>query len=102
MGQSTNVCTLCALVFPERPASSRAHCTRIAHAAVISATGIASTESDFSGLERLALARLRAGFRRGGFMASFTLLRSGAWRVQVRRKGAYVAETFLRKTDAQD
>jgi integrase len=35
-------------------------------------------------------------------MASFTLLRSGAWRVQVRRKGAYVAETFLRKTDAQD
>ena len=35
-------------------------------------------------------------------MASFTLLRSGAWRVQVRRKGAYAAETFLRKTDAQD
>lgn len=35
-------------------------------------------------------------------MASFTLLRSGAWRVQVRRKGAYVAETFLRKTEAQD
>lgn len=35
-------------------------------------------------------------------MASFTLLRSGAWRVQVRRKGSYAAETFLRKTDAQD
>jgi len=34
-------------------------------------------------------------------MATFTLLRSGAWRVQVRRKGAYVAETFLRKTEAQ-
>lgn len=35
-------------------------------------------------------------------MASITLLRSGAWRVQVRRKGTYVAETFLRKTEAQD
>ena len=34
-------------------------------------------------------------------MATFTLLRSGAWRVQVRRKGSYVAETFLRKTEAQ-
>jgi integrase len=34
-------------------------------------------------------------------MATFTLLRSGAWRVQVRRKGTYVAETFLRKTEAQ-
>jgi hypothetical protein len=33
-------------------------------------------------------------------MAILTLLRSGAWRVQVRRKGAYVAETFLRKTEA--
>ncbi len=32
-------------------------------------------------------------------MASFTLLRSGGWRVQVRRQGAYVAEAFLRKTD---
>lgn len=35
-------------------------------------------------------------------MASFTLLRSGAWRVQVRRKGSYAAEAFLRKTDAQE
>ena len=34
-------------------------------------------------------------------MATITLLRSGAWRVQVRRKGSYVAETFLRKTEAQ-
>lgn len=35
-------------------------------------------------------------------MANFTLKPSGAWRVQVRRKGTYVAQTFLRKTDAQD
>lgn len=35
-------------------------------------------------------------------MASFTLLRSGAWRVLVRRQGAYVAGTFLRKAHAQD
>ncbi|KAF0180743.1 MAG: integrase family protein [Caulobacteraceae bacterium] len=33
-------------------------------------------------------------------MATFTLLKSGAWRAQVRRKGAYVAESFLRKTEA--
>ena len=102
MGQSTNVCTLCALLFPERALSSRAAGTRSPHLTVISATGIASTESDFSGLNRLALAQLTAGFRRVDFMASFTLLRSGAWRVQVRRKGTYVAETFLRKTEAQD
>lgn len=57
----------------------------------------ASTESDR--LHRLALAQLRAGFRRVDCMASFTLLRSGAWRVQVRRKGRYVAESFLRKTE---
>jgi hypothetical protein len=34
-------------------------------------------------------------------MATFTLLPSGAWRVQVRRKGACIADTFLRKTEAQ-
>jgi|CXWL01.1.fsa_nt_gi integrase len=33
-------------------------------------------------------------------MATFTLLKSGAWRAQVRRKGAYIAESFLRKTEA--
>jgi hypothetical protein len=33
-------------------------------------------------------------------MATFTLLKSGAWRAQVRRKGADVAESFLRKTEA--
>lgn len=35
-------------------------------------------------------------------MATFTLLPSGAWRVQVRRKGTYAADTFLRKTEAQE
>ncbi len=34
-------------------------------------------------------------------MATFTLLRTGSWRAQVRRKGVYAAETFHRKTDAQ-
>ncbi len=33
-------------------------------------------------------------------MASFTRLSSGAWRVQVRRKGRYVANSFHRKSDA--
>ncbi|MBB6464994.1 site-specific integrase [Aminobacter sp. NyZ550] len=34
-------------------------------------------------------------------MASFTKLHSGSWRVQVRRKGRYVSETFLRRDDAR-
>jgi integrase len=34
-------------------------------------------------------------------MATFTLMRTGSWRAQVRRKGVYAAETFHRKTDAQ-
>lgn len=34
-------------------------------------------------------------------MATFTKLSSGSWRVQVRRKGRYVSETFLRRDDAQ-
>ena len=33
-------------------------------------------------------------------MATFTKLPSGSWRVQVRRKGRYVSETFLRRDDA--
>ena len=34
-------------------------------------------------------------------MATFTKLKSGSWRVQVRRKGKYVNETFLRRKDAE-
>ncbi len=34
-------------------------------------------------------------------MATFTKLTSGSWRVQIRRKGRYVSETFLRKDDAR-
>ena len=34
-------------------------------------------------------------------MATFTKLGSGSWRVQVRRKGRYVSETFLRREDAR-
>ncbi len=34
-------------------------------------------------------------------MATFTLTKAGSWRVQVRRKGVYAGESFLRKTDAQ-
>lgn len=34
-------------------------------------------------------------------MATFTKLKSGSWRVQVRRKGRYVGETFLRREDAR-
>ncbi len=33
-------------------------------------------------------------------MATFTKLKSGSWRAQVRRKGKYVNETFLRRKDA--
>lgn len=35
-------------------------------------------------------------------MATFTKLSSGSWRVQVRRKGRYVAETFLRHDHARE
>ena len=35
-------------------------------------------------------------------MATFTKLSSGSWRVQVRRKGKYVNETFLRRKDAEE
>jgi integrase len=34
-------------------------------------------------------------------MATFTKLASGSWRVQVRRKGRYISETFLRREDAR-
>lgn len=34
-------------------------------------------------------------------MAPFTKLSSGSWRVQGRRKGRYVSETFLRRDDAR-
>lgn len=34
-------------------------------------------------------------------MATFTKLSSGSWRVQVRRKGRYISETFLRRDDAR-
>jgi integrase len=35
-------------------------------------------------------------------MATFTKLKSGSWRVQIRRKGKYVNETFLRRKDAEE
>jgi integrase len=35
-------------------------------------------------------------------MATFTQLASGNWRVQVRRKGRYVAETFRRRKDGEE
>jgi len=35
-------------------------------------------------------------------MASITKLPSGNWRAQVRRKGRYIAETFLRHRDAEE
>jgi len=35
-------------------------------------------------------------------MATFTKLESGSWRVQVRRKRQYVANTFLRRHDAAE
>jgi|TARA_A100001391_G_scaffold65878_5_gene41513 integrase len=34
-------------------------------------------------------------------MATFTKLPSGSWRAQVRRKGKYASETFLRRGDAE-
>ncbi|QUD87900.1 hypothetical protein [Phenylobacterium montanum] len=33
--------------------------------------------------------------------ATFTELKSGSWRVQVRRKGRYTGEIFLRREDAR-
>ena len=35
-------------------------------------------------------------------MATFTKLPSGSWRAQVRRKGRYVNESFLRRKDAEE
>ena len=35
-------------------------------------------------------------------MATFTRLKSGSWRVQVRRKGKYVNNIFLRRKDAEE
>jgi hypothetical protein len=35
-------------------------------------------------------------------VATFTRLKSGSWRAQVRRKGKYVNETFLRRKDAEE
>lgn len=35
-------------------------------------------------------------------MAVIVQLKSGSWRVQVRRKGQYASKTFLRKSDADD
>jgi hypothetical protein len=34
-------------------------------------------------------------------MATFTKLKSGSWRVQVRRKGRYISETLLQREDAR-
>jgi hypothetical protein len=34
--------------------------------------------------------------------ATIARLKSGSWRVQVRRKGKYVNETFLRRKDAEE
>lgn len=34
-------------------------------------------------------------------MATYTKFSSGSWRVQVRRKGRYISETFLRRDDAR-
>jgi hypothetical protein len=35
-------------------------------------------------------------------VATITRLEAGSWRVQVRRKGKYVSETFLRRKDAEE
>lgn len=34
-------------------------------------------------------------------MATYSKLPSGTWRVQVRRKGRYISETFLKRDDAR-
>jgi hypothetical protein len=35
-------------------------------------------------------------------MPTFTRLKSGSWRVQVRRENEYVANTFIRRRDAEE
>ena len=35
-------------------------------------------------------------------MPTFTKLKSGSWRVQVRRKREYAANTFIRRRDAEE
>jgi hypothetical protein len=35
-------------------------------------------------------------------MPTFTKLKSGSWRVQVRRKHEYIANTFIRRRDAEE
>jgi hypothetical protein len=35
-------------------------------------------------------------------MPTFTKLKSGRWRVQVRRRGNYTANTFIRRRDAEE
>jgi len=35
-------------------------------------------------------------------LATFTKLKSGSWRAQIRRKGQYLNETFLRRKDAEE
>lgn len=35
-------------------------------------------------------------------MATFTKLKAGSWRAQIRRKGQYLNETFLRRKDAEE
>ena len=35
-------------------------------------------------------------------MGTFTKLKSGSWRVQIRRKRQYVANTFIRRRDAEE
>ena len=35
-------------------------------------------------------------------MPTYTKLKSGSWRVQVRRKRQYVANTFIRRRDAEE
>ena len=35
-------------------------------------------------------------------LPTFTKLKSGSWRAQIRRKGQYVNETFLRRKDAEE
>jgi hypothetical protein len=35
-------------------------------------------------------------------VATFSRLKSGSWRAQLRRKGKYVNETFVRRKDAEE
>jgi hypothetical protein len=45
---------------------------------------------------------VRRFFRLFDRLATITRLKSGSWRAQVRRKGKYVNETFLRRKDAEE